>query len=159
MRKQIQEGEVICPKIEKCCLPWWWVEFFLSAAWYWRDLMKWILPAVVSSAFSTTNKKLVHLRKKWKIFIGVKCAKSLQLCQFFVTSWTVACQAFLSMGFSRQEYWSELPCPSPEDFQTRGSNPGLLCCRWMLYNTNFYFIIVNIWNWFSLSEKKNIYIF
>ena len=28
----------------------------------------------------------------------------------FVTLWTVACQAPLSMGFSRQEYWSELPC-------------------------------------------------
>ena len=29
--------------------------------------------------------------------------------------WTVACQAPLSMEFSRQEYWSGLPCPSPED--------------------------------------------
>ena len=28
--------------------------------------------------------------------------------------WTVACQFPLSMGFSRQEYWSGLPCPSPE---------------------------------------------
>ena len=33
--------------------------------------------------------------------------------QFFVTSCTVACQASLSMGFSRQEYWSGLPCPLP----------------------------------------------
>ena len=31
----------------------------------------------------------------------------------FVTPWTVACQASLSMGFSRQEYWSGLPFPSP----------------------------------------------
>ena len=31
----------------------------------------------------------------------------------FVTPWTVAHQAPLSMGFSRQEYWSELPCPHP----------------------------------------------
>ena len=31
--------------------------------------------------------------------------------QLFVTPWTVACQAPLSMGFSRQEYWSGLPCP------------------------------------------------
>ena len=31
--------------------------------------------------------------------------------QFFVTPWTVACQAPLSKGFSRQEYWSGLPCP------------------------------------------------
>ena len=33
----------------------------------------------------------------------------------FETSWTVARQAPLSMGFSRQEYWSGLPFPSPED--------------------------------------------
>ena len=35
--------------------------------------------------------------------------------QLFVTPWTVACQAPLSMGFSRQEYWSGLPCPPPGD--------------------------------------------
>ena len=34
----------------------------------------------------------------------------------FVTHWTVACQAPLSMGFPRQEYWSGLPFPSPGDF-------------------------------------------
>ena len=33
----------------------------------------------------------------------------------FGTLWTVACQAALSMGFSRQEYWSELLCPLPGD--------------------------------------------
>ena len=32
----------------------------------------------------------------------------------FVNLWIVACQAPLSMGFSRQEYWSELPLPTPE---------------------------------------------
>ena len=35
--------------------------------------------------------------------------------QLFVTSWTVAHQALLSMEFSRQEFWSGLPCPSPRD--------------------------------------------
>ena len=35
--------------------------------------------------------------------------------QFFVTPWTVAPQAPLSMGFSRQEFWSGLPFPSPCD--------------------------------------------
>ena len=34
--------------------------------------------------------------------------------QLFVTPWTIACQAPLSTGFSRQEYWSGLPFPSPE---------------------------------------------
>ena len=45
------------------------------------------------------------------------CFLSLFSCvQLFATLWTIACQAFLSMGFSRQEYWSELPFPSPGDF-------------------------------------------
>ena len=42
-------------------------------------------------------------------------AKSLQSCLTLVTPWTVACQAPLSMGFSRQEYWSELPFPTLGD--------------------------------------------
>ena len=39
--------------------------------------------------------------------------------QLFVTLWTVASQAPLSMGFSRQEYWSGLPCPRPGVFPTQ----------------------------------------
>ena len=37
--------------------------------------------------------------------------KLLSHVQLFVTLWTIACQAPLSMGFSRQEYWRGLPCP------------------------------------------------
>ena len=40
--------------------------------------------------------------------------------QFFATLWTVARQTLLSMGFSKQEYWSGLPCPPPGDLP----NPG-----------------------------------
>ena len=43
-------------------------------------------------------------------------AKSLQCVRLFATLWTVAHQALLSMGFSTLGYWSELPCPPPEDF-------------------------------------------
>ena len=39
----------------------------------------------------------------------------LSCVQLFAALWTVACQAPLSMGFSRQEYWSGLPCSSPGD--------------------------------------------
>ena len=39
-----------------------------------------------------------------------------------------------SMGFSRQEYWSGLPLPSPGIFPTQGSNSGLLHCRQTLYH-------------------------
>ena len=44
--------------------------------------------------------------------------------QLFATPWTVTCQALLSMGLSRQEYWTALPCLPP--FPTHGSNMSLL---------------------------------
>ena len=43
-----------------------------------------------------------------------------------VTPWTVTCQASLSMGFSRQEYWSGLPFPSPGDLPDPGIEPASL---------------------------------
>ena len=43
-----------------------------------------------------------------------------KLCLTLVAPWTVACQALLPMGFSRQEYWSGLPLPSPGDLPDPG---------------------------------------
>ena len=43
--------------------------------------------------------------------------------QLFAAPWTVACQAPLSLGFSRQEYWSGLPCPSPGDLPDSETKP------------------------------------
>ena len=45
-------------------------------------------------------------------------------CLTLVTPWTIACQAPLSMGFSRQEYWSELSFPSPGDLPDPGNEAG-----------------------------------
>ena len=50
-------------------------------------------------------------------------AQMLRRVQLFVTPWTVACQAPLSMGFPRQEYWSGLPFPSPGDLPSPGIEP------------------------------------
>ena len=50
--------------------------------------------------------------------------KSLSHVRLFVTPWTAAHQAPPSMGFSRQEYWSGLPLPSPEDLPDPGIEPG-----------------------------------
>ena len=50
----------------------------------------------------------------------------VRLC---VTIWTAACQAPLSMGFSRQEYWSALLFPSAGDLRDSGIQQGLLHCR------------------------------
>ena len=55
------------------------------------------------------------------------CVLSRFSCvQLFVTLWTVACQAPLSMGFSRQEYWSGLSCPPPRDLPDPGIEPTSL---------------------------------
>ena len=54
------------------------------------------------------------------------CVKSLSRVRLFVTPWTVALQAPLSMRFSRQEYWSGLPFPPPGDLPKQGSNPHFL---------------------------------
>ena len=45
---------------------------------------------------------------------------SVGLC---ATLWTVACQSSLSMGFSRQEYWTGLPCPPPGNLPDLGTEP------------------------------------
>ena len=49
--------------------------------------------------------------------------KALSRVQLFATPWTVAYQALQSMGFSRQEYWSGLPFPSPGDLPNPGIEP------------------------------------
>ena len=49
--------------------------------------------------------------------------KSLSHVPLFVTPWTVAYHAPPSMGFSRQEYWSGLSFPSPEDLPNPGIKP------------------------------------
>ena len=51
------------------------------------------------------------------------CAQSLSRVQLFGTPWAAARQAPLSMGFSRQEYWSGLPCPPPGDLPNPGIEP------------------------------------
>ena len=55
------------------------------------------------------------------ILNSVQFSSSLNCFRLFVTPWTAALQASLSMGFSRQGYWSDLPFPSPGDL----SNPGI----------------------------------
>ena len=53
-------------------------------------------------------------------------AKLLNHVQLFVAPWTIDCQAPLSMGFSRLEYWSGLPLPTQGIFLTQGFNLRLL---------------------------------
>ena len=89
---------------------------------------------------------------KWKVKV-----KSLSHLRLLATSWTAAHQAPLSMGFSRQEYWSGVPSPSPWtcwdlfnyltsncNFQTSWfafKNKGWICCPLVSFN-NYNHIIV-----------------
>ena len=60
--------------------------------------------------------------------IGIKVTSNLvklfSCVQLFATPWAVANHAPLSIGFSRQEYWSGLPFPSPGDLLSPGIEPG-----------------------------------
>ena len=57
--------------------------------------------------------------------------------QLFVTPWTVAHQAPLSMEFSRQEYWSELPSLPPGNLRNAGSEPKSLAWVAIPYSRGF----------------------
>ena len=59
---------------------------------------------------------------KWKVKV-----KSLSHVRLLATPWTAAHQALPSMGFSRQEYWSGVPLPSPYSGKTK-QNHSYLCC-------------------------------
>ena len=56
----------------------------------------------------------------------VLCAQLLSLVQLLEIPWTVACQAPLSMEFSRQEYWNGLPFPPPGDLPNPRIEPQSL---------------------------------
>ena len=60
----------------------------------------------------------MYLNSNLVVFACVLCC--LGRVRLFATLWTVALQAPLSMGFSRQEYWSRLPCLPPEDLTEPG---------------------------------------
>ena len=68
--------------------------------------------------------KAIFNYKTNKIFCIYHCVHShFSRVLFCVILWTVACQAPLSMGFSRHEYWSGLPFPTPGDLLNPGIKP------------------------------------
>ena len=78
--------------------------------------------------WATFDSKLwIHLLSKWSVFAVCACVLSRFSCvQLSVIPWTVYGQALLSMGFSRQEYWSGLLCPSPGGLSDPGIKPEFL---------------------------------
>ena len=79
--------------------------------------------------------------------------ESAKSCPTFVTPWTVACQTSLSMGFSRQEYWSGLPFPSPGELPGPGiepRSPALQACYRVLWLNSLCLFISTILLYMSL---------
>ena len=73
--------------------------------------------------FLNTDTPAEHLLS---LIFKVVMLSRFSLVWFFAIPWTAACQAPPSMGFSRQEYWSGLPCPSPGDLPDPGIQPASL---------------------------------
>ena len=68
------------------------------------------------------------------ICLGSVCVHACSVTSDSDTLWTVACQAPLSMAFSRQEYWSGLPCLPPGDLPDPGFEPTGVHCKQVLYH-------------------------
>ena len=79
-----------------------------------------LAPPLESDKLLTTLRNRIWHRDAMRF---PKKVKSLSRVWLFATPWTVAHQALPSMGFSRQEYWSGLPFPSPGDHPNPGIEP------------------------------------
>ena len=64
--------------------------------------------------------------KKSQVEVCCAMLSCFSRVHLFATLWTVACQPPLSMGFSRQQYWSGLPFSPPGDLPNQGLNPCFL---------------------------------
>ena len=116
---------------------WWWSETLILKLWcicLLHDTRK--HRGGKQNPSSLYIKRTLSLEKKTAGWGGCGCSRwSCQGCmhawmlgrfshvQLFATPWTVPHQAPLSMQFSRQEYWSRLPFPSPGDFPDPGVSP------------------------------------
>ena len=87
-----------------------WFSFYTWENWHWK-------PYKYLSKFM----QQMNLVRIGKVEVKVKVLSHVLL---FANPWTVAYHAPPSMGFSRQEYWSELPFPCPEDLPYPGIKPG-----------------------------------
>ena len=77
-------------------------------------------PKQKGKLIDTENRLMVARGEKGRKKVKVKLLSRVRL---FRTPWTVAYQASQSIGFSRQEYWSGLPFPSPGNLPDPGSEP------------------------------------
>ena len=82
---------------------------------------------------------------KWKLKV-----KSLSRVRLLATPWTAAYQAPPPMGFSRQEYWSGVPLPSPRLHLRMSNNDWVLCLRMTPPTNN-----CKTWTWYEKQLLKD----
>ena len=80
------------------------------------------------------NDRVLVVILRYYILLCMCVCQSFSCVLLFVTPWTVAHQASLSMEFSKQEYWHGQPFASPGDLPNSGIKSGLLHCRQILYH-------------------------
>ena len=87
----------------------------------------WETPHTQNGQYTEEKRNILPTTGIWHtVFIFSPCMHShFRRVWLFMTPWTVASQVPLSMGFSRQKYWSWLPCPPPMIFSMQGWNPRL----------------------------------
>ena len=107
-----------------------WVAISFSNAWKWK--WKWTHWVVSNSGTIKSEKQNLFILRchhdfqahllLWESLLSTSLYVLCSI-RLFVTLWTMASQAPLSMGFSRQKYWSGLPCPPSGDLQDPGIEP------------------------------------
>ena len=98
------------------------------------------------------SQQMTGQRRRGACMPGLSCFSHGQL---FVTLWTVSCQAPLSMGFSRREYWRGLHALLQGIFPTQGSNPWVLhLLHWQADSLPLTPHIYTQWNTTQVWERK-----
>ena len=86
-------------------------------------VLGWVAIAFSEGIYSNSHKCL-----DLSLYLSMSMLLLSHFSHFFVTPWTVAYQAPLSMGFPRKQYWSGLPCPPPGDLPKPGIKPTCSVC-------------------------------
>ena len=103
----------------KCCQPRKLTQALASWGFIGSQSRRHVAPMWMITAIQMPAKAVIHHESH----CACCCFSRAWLC---ATLWTLACQAPLSMGFSRQEYWSGLPCPPPVTLPDPGIKPRSL---------------------------------
>ena len=100
-------------------------QFIAVSTTCWREV-KGILPTCEIVLVTIVNYKLTLAMGTYSLSLCCAVLSHVSCVQLLVTLLTIACQAPLSMGFSRQEYWNGLPCSPPGDLPNSGTAPASL---------------------------------